>query len=114
MEGDSNSFKLEDIGTVEFLKRLKGKRADEDEDVAKDADKYVDNVILKPFRKKPRDDFLGPMTLGTSLQLREDFYAYAYLYQLRRAYFFEQDYYGDDSDCDSDYDDPDKLAEDRD
>ena len=33
--------------------------------------------------------------------MREDFYAFCYLYQLRRAYFFEQDYYGDDSCCDS-------------
>lgn len=33
--------------------------------------------------------------------MREDYYAFTYLYQLRRAYLFEQDYYGDDSDCDS-------------
>ena len=36
--------------------------------------------------------------------MRQDFYAFAYLYQLRRGYFFEQDYYGDDSNCDSELD----------
>ena len=89
VEGKINSFKLEDVEDVEFLKRLKGKRADEDEDVAKEVDKFIDNVILKPFNKKERDDFTGPMTLGQSLLLREDFYAYSYLFMLRRSYFFE-------------------------
>ena len=71
------------------MKRLKGKREYEDDDVAKEVDKYIDDVIFKPFKKKERDNFSGPATLGQSLTLREDFYAYAYLYMLRRAYFFE-------------------------
>ena len=118
MEGSNKSSKLEDIGTVEFLQRLKGKRSyEEDEGLAKLVDKYVDTVINKPFQSKlrKRTEFEGPATLGKNLPLREDFYAYAYLYLLRRAYFFEQDYYGDDSNCDSEYYDheDDKLKDDR-
>ena len=64
--------------------------------------------MSKSFTKYARvnrdTEFDGPATLGQSLELREDFYAFAYLYQLRRAYFFEQDYYGDDSNCDSELD----------
>ena len=68
---------------------------------------YIDSKS-KSFTKIARADrsteFDGPATLGQSLELREDFYAFAYLYQLRRGYFFEQDYYGDDSNCDSELD----------
>ena len=111
---DSNK-RLHDIGTTEFLLRLKGKRAHEDEELAELVDGYVDNVIFKPFQQKrlERTEFEGPATLGKSVTLREDFYAYTFLYMLRRSYFFEQDYYGDDSNCDSEYDDADKLAGDK-
>lgn len=57
--------------------------------MAKKVDEYIDNIMLKPFKKKKRDDFEGPATLGQSVTLREDFYAYSYLYMLRRAYFFK-------------------------
>ena len=54
--------------------------------------------------QRERTEFDGPATLGQSLELREDYYAFTYLYQLRRAYLFEQDYYGDDSNNDSELD----------
>ena len=76
---------------------------------------YIDSKS-KSFTKIARADrsteFDGPATLGQSLELREDFYAFCFLYQLRRAYFFEQDYYGDDSCCDSELDEA-REAEDR-
>ena len=61
---------------------------------------------MKPFTEiqRERTEFDGPATLGQSLELREDYYAFTYLYQLRRAYLFEQDYYGDDSNNDSEMD----------
>ena len=68
---------------------LKGKREYEEEELAKEVDDYVDNIIFKPFTKKERTDYEGPATLGQSIALREDFYAYTYLYMLRRSYFFE-------------------------
>ena len=83
----------------------------------KQAVKFIDNNMSKPFSKaqKDRSEFDGPATLGQSLELREDFYAFCFLYQLRRAYFFEQDYYGDDSCCDSELDEAREAedAEDR-
>ena len=88
---EGSNKRLHDIGTTEFLLRLKGKRAHEDEELAKLVDDYVDNVIFKPFQQKrlERTNFEGPATLGKSVTLREDFYAYTFLYMLRRSYFFE-------------------------
>ena len=61
--------------------------------------------------QKDRNEFDGPATLGQSLELREDYYAFTYLYQFRRGYFFQQDYYGDDSNCDSELDDAREAAD---
>ena len=71
------------------------------------AEEFIDNNMAKPFGEvcKKRTGFDGPATLGQSLELREDYYAYTYLYQLRRGYLFEQDYYGDDSYNDSEQED---------
>ena len=45
--------------------------------------KFIDSKS-KPFTKIAKEDrrieFDGPATLGQSLELREDFYAFAYLY----------------------------------
>ena len=75
-----------------YLERLKAmKLEDEDEDLAKEIDTHIESVMKKPFLKKikERSEFDGPATLGQSLKLREDFYAYSYLYQLRRGFLFE-------------------------
>ena len=94
--------------TKEFIVRLKSNLCADDPVIKKEAEKFIDDNVLKPFTKYAKEDrsteFDGPATLGQSLELREDFYAFAYLYQLRRGYFFEQDYYGDDSNCDSEMD----------
>ena len=55
--------------------------------------------------QKDRNEFDGPATLGQSLELREDYYAFTFMYQFRRGYFFMQDYYHDDSNCDSEWED---------
>ena len=46
--------------------------------------------------------FDGPLRLGTSLELREDFYAVSYLYQFKRAVILND---GVDSDWDESSDD---------
>ena len=111
-ERDLVDCKLDD----QFFTHLKNNLHDEDPEqyYKKQAEKYIDNNMSKPFSKaqKDRSEFDGPATLGQSLELREDFYAFCFLYQLRRAYFFEQDYYGDDSCCDSELDEA-REAEDR-
>ena len=38
----------------------------------------------KPYRKQQRDCFDGPISLGSSLELREDFYAVCFLYWMKR------------------------------
>ena len=91
-----------------FFTRLKNglKDDDADQETKAMAEKFIDDNMSKPFFEvqRERSEFDGPATLGQSLELREDFYAFSYLYQLRRAYLFEQDYYGDDSNCDSEPD----------
>ena len=91
-----------------FFTHLKNGLHDDDPDqhYKKEAEKMIVEKFEKPFSDAQRDrsEFDGPATLGQSLELREDYYAFTYLYQLRRAYLFEQDYYGDDSNCDSELD----------
>ena len=64
----------------------------------------MDKSYAEVFKEKNKyfGDYSKP-TIGSSIKLNEDFFAFTYLYQLRRSYLFEQSYYGNDnSDEDSD------------
>lgn len=51
--------------------------------------------MLTPYQKRARDRFEGPRSIGKCLRLREDFYAYSYLHELKRDTLFNN---GKDSD----------------
>ena len=58
----------------------------------------------KPYRKQQRDCFDGPISLGSSLELREDFYAVCFLYWMKRKAILR--------DCeDSDYEEGEAVKE---
>ena len=62
--------------------KLKRMREGDDPDVSKAAARYIEQNMEQPFTviSQDRDLFDGPATLGQSLELREDYYAFTYLY----------------------------------
>lgn len=44
---------------------------------------------MKPYNKIPRENYDGNISLGTSLKFTEDFYAYTFLYWMKRRVIFD-------------------------
>jgi len=55
--------------------------------------------MLTPYQERERGRFEGPASVGDFLRLREDFYSYAFLYELKRDTLFKD---GEDSGDDED------------
>ena len=51
------------------------------------ANELVDGMLV-PYRQKKRDRFEGPITIGDSLSLREDYYAATFLFWFKRQVIF--------------------------
>ena len=57
------------------------------EDETEEDKKKVEPIVKKlrlPYIERERTRWTGPCKIGTSLQLREDFYAVTFLYELKR------------------------------
>jgi len=55
--------------------------------------------MLTPYQERERGRYKGPASVGDFLRLREDFYSYAFLYELKRDTLFKD---GEDSGDDED------------
>ena len=55
----------------------------------KELAKPILEKMKRPYKDKIRNRIDGPMNLGSSLELREDFFAYSFLFKFKRGYIFE-------------------------
>ena len=53
--------------------------------------KEIVHDFLKPYRQKTRKRWNGPLSIDGSVELDEDFYAYSFLYNLKRRYIFNDE-----------------------
>ena len=53
--------------------------------------------LREPYKDRERTRWTGPSRIGTSLYLREDFYAVTFLYELKRKTLYKDDLLEDDN-----------------
>ena len=64
--------------------------------------------MLKSYRKRSRDRFDGPVSIDSSLSLREDFYAATYMHWFKRQVIFDD---GEDSQAENEPEEEQKPEE---
>lgn len=79
------------------MDELRTRLSDETDEQNKTA-KFILKGMRKPYKKKYRDSHDGPRNMDQGIELREDFYAYTFLYMLKRKVLFDDGDSSEDSD----------------
>ena len=98
MDKDISLYERRGYGNFESLLE-----DDATETIERKANEQIKKLMLTRYTEKTRSKSKGPGSYGQALSLKEDYYAFTFLYQFRRGFLFEQDYYGDDSNNKSEF-----------
>lgn len=82
----------------EFEKLRKAGKVGDDVVLSEEQDEAAEPIVVKmltPYQERERGRFEGPASVGDFLKLREDFYSYAFLYELKRDTLFKDGEHSD-------------------
>ena len=79
----------------EILSRPRPEEDEREKKLAKDLLKER----IRPYKERKRDVFDGPLRIERPIEVREDFYAYCFLYWLKRKVIVDDDEESDADEC---------------